>query len=76
MARGPQGHHTAPTYPKHRHITHTDVLFTMGRALQVQQQPGGAVDRDVGHHREGIPVGERRLSMSPQKLRLYTASAQ
>lgn len=63
-AQGFGGLSAAQTYPEHRHIldsqlvTHTDVLSTMRRALQVQQQPGCAVHGDVSNHSERIPRGE------------------
>lgn len=51
----------APAHPKHWYILDpqlvTDILHGpyVCRGLQVEHEPGSAVDGDVGHHCEGVP---------------------
>lgn len=48
-----------PAHPEHGHILDPQLFPVFPRArsaLQVEQEPGGAVDSDVRHHGERVPV--------------------
>lgn len=63
-----------PAHPKYWHILGPQVVADIRggpriwRGLQVEQEPGGTIDRDIGHHSEGVPGGDRRgLSMAAKE---------